>query len=205
MNDSILRKFCESPYRKVIVAIVTTVFGLLVMIPLVDDYFDKKESRNTLTDELEIARQTAQSLPDFEERVAGIVEELELVEAREVSETEVSAYRNKLIDLVRKSGCQLRRIDVSLPTVRPWFLNDDPLRDSGKAKQDATPFSLERRSAVLFVDGPMESTQAFLKELHNDKSFAVPSRLEMRSTSGHESKVTLEIELWLFALARKKV
>ncbi|MCG8450747.1 MAG: hypothetical protein MI725_14350 [Pirellulales bacterium] len=206
MNESPLRKFCESQHRWLIVAIVTTLFGLLVTIPLVDDYFDKKESRSALTEELDNARRTAKTLPEFEKRVAELTQELELVESREVSEKSVSRYRSTLVGMVRSAGCQVRRIDVSQPTVRPWNKNDDPLKKTPVATdpKNKTPFSLERRRVLLLVDGPMESIHGLLKGLNEDKTFAYPRRLELQSATGTEGKVTLELEMWLFALGRQK-
>ncbi len=41
MNESLLRNFCESRHRKLIVAIVTTLLGLAVLLPPTDDYLTK--------------------------------------------------------------------------------------------------------------------------------------------------------------------
>ena len=207
MNDSPLRKLCESPHRWLIVAIVTTVFGLLVMIPLVDDYFDKKESRSTLAAELDIALQATDKLPEYEKRVVELTQELEQIGSREVSEKTVSRYRSSLVETVRSAGCQVRRIDVSQPTIRPWNKDDDPLQNSIKSSGTSakTPFALERRSVVLLIDGTMESVQNLLKGLHEEKTFAYPRRLELHSAKGQEGNVTIELEMWLFALSRQRV
>ncbi|MEM8944042.1 MAG: hypothetical protein AAGD11_02585 [Planctomycetota bacterium] len=207
MNESPLRKFCESRHRKLIVAIVTTLFGLLVLIPLVDDYFDKKRSHNTLTDDLDRARQTDDGLSANEQQVAEIVAKLEAIESRTVSTESVSAYRSKIVELVRASGCQVRRFDVSSPTLRPWLANDNPLESMlpPDAKKRKTPFALERRNVVLLVDGSMESMRELLGKLHDDDALAYLHRLGLQAASRGGDQVTMELEMWLFALGRQKV
>jgi hypothetical protein len=207
MNESLIRKFCESRHRKLIVIIATSLFGLLVLIPLVDDYFTKKESHSALTDELDRARQTAEGLPLIEQQVAEIASKLAAMESRAISKASISRYRNKVVELVRDTGCQVRRFDVSTPTLRAWMQNDNPLETtkSTDAKIKKTPFSLEKRSVVLLVDGSMENLRKFLGQLNEEDSLAYLNRLQLQSNARGNEQVTLEIEMWLFALGRQKV
>ena len=207
MNDSPLRQFCESKHRKLIVVIVTTLLGLLVLIPLVDDYFGDRESHSTLTEELDRTRQTADGLPELEKKVAGIVEKLATIESRAITKASVSNYRSKVVDLVRESGCQVRRFDVATPTRRTWLKKDNPLETvvAKAAKNKKTPFALERRNVVLLVNGTMENVHELLTQLHSDDSLAYLHRLELHSAARGSEQVTMKIELWLFALSRQKV
>jgi len=206
MNNAPLRKFCESRHRKLIVVIVTTLFGVLVLIPLVDDNFDNRAHHNTLTEDLDRARQTAEGLPEIEQQVAEIAEKLATIESRAISSNLVSGYRSQVVDMIRDADCQVRRFDVSAPSRRVWTKNDNPLETtvSQKTKKNKTPFSLERRSVVLLVDGTMENVRKLLGQLYEDDSFAYLHRLEVQSVSRGSEQVTLEIEMWLFALGRQK-
>jgi len=206
MNNAPLRRFCESRHRKLIVVIVTTLLGLLVLIPLVDDYLDKRESHSTLTEDLDRARQTAEGMPKIEQQVAEIVEKLTAIESRTISSNSASNYRSKIVDLVRESGCQVRRFDVTTPMRRAWMQEDNPLATtiSKQAKNKKTPFEFERRNVVLLVDGTMENVRELLGQLHKDNTLAYLHRLELQSASRGSEQVTLEIELWLFALGRQK-
>ncbi len=207
MNNSPLRHFCESKHRKLIVVIVTTLLGLLVLIPLVDDYFGDRANHSTLVEELDEARTTAESLPELEKKVAGIVEKLAAIESRAISQDSVSNYRSQMVDLVRESGCQVRRFDVATPTRRAWLKKDNPLEaaPSKGAMSKKTPFALERRNVVLLVDGTMENVREFLGQLHDEESLAYLHHLKLHSASSGSDQVTLQIELWLFALSRQKV
>lgn len=207
MNDSPLRRFCESPHRKLIVVIVTTLLGLLVLIPLVDEYFDKNASRTTLKDDLDRARKTAEGLPEIEQEVAEITAKLQAVESRTISGDSLSGFRSKVVELVRESGCQVRRFDVGNPVFRPWLKNDDPLETTTArdAKKRKTPFALERRNVVLLVDGTMADLREFLSQLHEDDAMAYLQRLELQGDGRGSEQVTMELEMWLFALSRQKV
>ncbi len=206
MNESPIRRFCESSHRKLIVVIVTTLVGLVVLIPLADDYFDKKESRRTLADELDRARQTAETLPAFEERVTALAQETGEYEARSVSQNSISQYRSKLVGLIRDSNCKVRRLDVGAPTSRPWLENDNPLKKPAAKGLAAkkTPFTLVRSSVVLTVDGTMDNINSLLEKLYKEKTFAHPRRLDLHSVGRQGGSVAVELELWLFALSRNK-
>ena len=207
MNESPIRRFCESRHRQLIVVIATTLFGLLVLIPLVDDYFDNKASHSALTEDLDRARNAAEALPEVEQHVQEIVEKLAAIESRTISSKSVSNYMNKIVDMVRETGCQVRRFDVGTPVIRPWTKGDDPLMTtvSKEKSKGKTPFSLERRSVVLLVDGTMENLRGLLGQLYKEESIAYLHRLALQSTARSSEQVTMEIELWLFALGREKV
>lgn len=205
MNDSLLQRFCESRHRKLIVVIGTTLFGLLVLVPLVDDYFDKSNSCSTLISDLDRARLTEEGLPKLETDVAQIVSKLEAIDSRAISGDSLSDYRNRVVDLVRKSGCQVRRFDVANPVRRPWLRDDNPLITAtpADAKTRKTPFALERRNVVLLVDGSMESLRELLGKLHQDDALASLQRLELQGGSRNGEQVTMELEMWLFAISRQ--
>jgi hypothetical protein len=202
MNDSLVRRFCESRHRWLIVATATTLLALVALLPMVDDYFDKSASRSEMTEELAAARLTAESLPAYEKQAEGVRAELEALEVRTIDEAGVAKFRSRLVDLVRESGCQIRRIDVGAPTRRPWSESDDVLAETGLPGAAATPFTLERRSVVLAVDGNMPAVHDLLDRLEKERTLSHPHRLQMQGASAGGETVTLELELWLFALSR---
>jgi hypothetical protein len=201
MNDSLIRKFCESRHRWLIVATLTGLVALAVLLPMVDDFFDKRSSRSELSEQLAAARQTAESLPQLEKQAAAVKQDLEALETRTVDEAALARYRSRLVDLVRESGCQIRRIEVGAPHNRPWKNNDKALNEITPAGAD-TPFSLERRPVTLSVDGAMSAVQDLLAKLEKERTLSHPHRMQLQSVSGTGETVTFELELWLFALSR---
>jgi len=203
MSDSLLRNLCDYRHRKLIVAIATTLLALLVLLPVTDDYFDKSESRRTLTDDLGRARDTEKLLPAFERRVEVMEENVAVLKAQTVSEESISQYRSKLLELIQSAGCQMRRLDVEAPTRRPWIKGDDPLHTvAGPGTKDKTAFQLERHSINMSIDGDMTSIHSLLDLLDKDKTIAYPRLLRLHSNRGRSTNATLDMELWLFALVR---
>lgn len=201
-----IRRLCESPHRKLIVTIVTTLFGLLVLIPLVDEYFDNQESLSNLTGDLDRARSTAKSLPKIEKQFAELSEKLTQIESRSITGDSLSAYRNKVVGLVHSTNCRVKQFDVGTPVLRPWMSKDSALETKlqKNAKNKKTPFTLERRNVALLVDGPMESLKELLGKIHDDDSMAYLHHMELQGAARGKGDVTLKIELWLFALNRHK-
>jgi hypothetical protein len=203
MNDSLVRKFCESRHRWLIVATATGLVALAALLPMVDDFFDKRTSRSDISEELAAAKLTAESLPAYEKQTEAVQKELQSLEVRTVDEEGVARFRSKLVDVVRESGCQIRRIEVGIPTRRPWKEKDEPLAELAVPTAGApTPFVLERRSVTLAVDGNLAAIQDFLGRLEKEQTLSHPRRLHMQAVSAGGETVTLELELWLFALSR---
>jgi hypothetical protein len=203
MNDSLIRRFCESRHRWLIVATATSLVALAALLPMVDDFFDKRSNRSELSESLAAARRTAESLPEYEKHAESIRTELAALEVRTVEEAGVAHFRSRLVDVVRESGCQIRRIEVGPPARRPWKENDNALsEESTPTGHGATPFLLERRSIILAVDGNMPAVQDLLARLGKEHTLAHPRRLQMHAVSAGGETVTLELELWLFALSR---
>jgi hypothetical protein len=205
MNDSLIRKFCESHYRWPIVATATTLLALAAVLPQVDDYFDKRSSRNELADNLVRARQTANTLPQYEKRVAEVSGQLDALEVRTVDEQRLAQFRNRVMDVVRDAGCQVRQLDVGASTTRPWKQGDNPLETSaGTTTGGETPFALETRTMMLTVDGSMSAIHDLLARLEKEQTLSHSHRVQLQGASAEGETVTLELELWLFALSRGK-
>jgi hypothetical protein len=203
MNKSVTRKFCESRYRWPIVATATTLVALATVLPMVDEYFDVRSSRNELSKELVRARETARALPQFEQRVATVQGELEALELRTVDDDSLARFRSRLVDMVRESGCQIRQIEVGAPTRRPWKQGDDPLQESDPSGTGgATPFSLVRRSVTLAVDGAMPAIHDLIEQLEQERTLSHPHKVQMQASPSGGETVMLELQLWLFALTR---
>jgi hypothetical protein len=204
MKTSLTRKFCESRYRWPIVATATGLAALVTVAPMVDEYFNNRTSRNEISEELARARETAGALPEYEVRTATVGEELAALERRTVDDDGLAAFRSRLVDIVRESGCQIRQIEVGEPARRPWRQGDNPLKEANQAPTNggATPFSLERRSVVLAVDGTMPAVNDLLARLEEERTLSHPHRLVMQPAATSGETVMLELELWLFALSR---
>ena len=154
-------------------------------------------------DDLDRARQKEKILPAFEQRVVDFEAKVSLLEGRTISAERVSQYRANLLKIIREAGCQMRRLDVGTPTLRPWMRDDDPLQlTAALGATEKTPFQLERWNVNLSIGGEMTSIHHLLDQLKKDNTIAYPHRLQLHPTGGRSTSATLELELWLFALVR---
>jgi len=202
MNDSLIRRFCESRHRWPIVATATVLLALATVVPTVDDCFNKRNSRSDLADKLVLARRTAEELPKYEAQAAAVAAELDALEARAVDEAGLAEFRSRLVELVRDSGCQIRRLDIAAPATRAWKQGDKALEEQPIGDGAVTPFSLERRSVTLAVDGGMAAVQDLMSRLEQEQTLSHPHRVHLQAVASDGETVTLELELWLFALKR---
>ena len=81
MIEQLLRRFCESKHRKLIVTAGTIVVGLLLVMPLVDVIRAGRDEKEALLTELESAQSVASELQSFESRVNEKVAQLNSFEA----------------------------------------------------------------------------------------------------------------------------
>ncbi|HYO24187.1 MAG TPA: hypothetical protein VEQ85_04490 [Lacipirellulaceae bacterium] len=202
MSNSLTRKFCESRYRWPIVATATVLAALATVLPQTDEYFDNRSDRSGLSEELVRAQRAAAALPAYEKRMAAVSQELDALQRRTVDEGSLARYRSRLVDVIRESGCQIRQLDVGAPTARPWTQQDNPLVGAGEGKGPSTPFVLERRSVVIAVDGAMPAIHDLLARLEQERTIWHPRRVQMQAAQTSGETVLMELELWLFALAR---
>ncbi|QDS99363.1 hypothetical protein [Adhaeretor mobilis] len=206
MNDSLIRKFCETGYRWPIVATATLLIGLVTLLPLADDYSERSEACSVLTEELDRARQKVEALPKFEERVAALSTELTALESRAVTAERVGDFRSRIIELARESNCQLRRIDIGTPNSRIWTKEGDVLSTQSvpKSAKNKTPFQIVRRSMVLAVDGEIADLKNLIAKFQEENTLAHPARLSMSSSGRASDRIAMEVELWVYDLTRKK-
>lgn len=203
MSESALYAFCDSKYRKIIVAIVTSVIGLALLLPLTDEYSDNSDSRAALAEELYQAQEIERNLPEFEEQAAKYVASAKDWEKLTITEESLTGYRDALLETVRNSGCQIRSLEASQPTSRTWLKKDDPLsKEAPPKKVKKTPFKLEKRVLTLLVDGDMVSITKLLEKIGKSEQAVFPHRVKLNSANGRGNTTTLEMNLWLFALTR---
>ncbi len=203
MIEQTLRTLVESRYRWLIVISVTSAIGLALLLPLVDDYFAGRKEKADLTRELENSRLAAQQLEPLEKRVGEETSKLDELLRRTVSEKQVSLYRGRLVDLARRTGCQIRRITVGTVHTRPWHEKDDPLADrvDPAAVGKETGLQLRRQPVSVSVSGSMSNLQSLLEEMRKDRMLMHTRNFDLRPAGQNRRMVNLEMELWFFDLS----
>ena len=201
-----LSRFVASPRRWLIVIIGSLVIGLVTVLPLVDEYKGLNDHREELTAELTRARAEAETLPRFEKRVDSRRIELASYEAKAVPTAKVHAFRNEVVDLVRESGCQVRRINAGEPRSRIWLKDDSPLEMKNRPKKiEESRYLLDSQTFGLTVTGTMPQLTDLLSRLYAQQKVMHTSGLSVRPASRSSVELELQLELVLFDLTQKEL
>jgi hypothetical protein len=206
MNEELLRKFCESRHRWLIVTAGTFVVGLLLVLPIVDVYYAGRDEKSALASELDSARRVAADISGYESRFGERRAQLAALEARAVDDETLPALRGKLLEMAKETSCSIRRLSVGATSARPWSVDDDPLA----AKLDAqhkegrktTGFMLESRPVTLSLSGSSTDLRALIERIMDTGMFMHTKTLEMYPSSASRQLLTVDLELWYYTLAR---
>lgn len=202
MITQLIDRFCESQRRWLIVTGVTFVVGLLTGLPQVDVLLTQRDEQKNLEEELVRASRSSSRLATFKERAATETAALEQLEQRTVDEQRLPEFRTALVDIVRESGCQMRRINVAAVRSRPWKQGDNPVTEVENRKAKSTPFTLETRSVSLSVSGSTQSVRSLLTRVQDEQKIFHAKTMDLRPLGRNRRGVQMDLELWYFALTR---
>jgi hypothetical protein len=205
MIEQALRRFCESRHRSLIVIAGTFVVGLLLVIPLVDAYIAGRDEKEGLLAELDSAQQVAGELQRFEGRVTEKLAQLKVLEARTVNDDSLPALRGKLVDLAKETGCSIRRISPGNTMTRSWSPGEDPIDPATPTRQNepSSNFKLEWRPISLSLSGSTANLQNMVQRIAESGMLMHTKSFEMYPSSANRQTLTLDLELWYFAVSRK--
>ena len=207
MIDQLLRKFCESKHRKLIVTAGMFVVAFVLVLPLVDVLRAGHDEREALVAELESSQNVAAETEGFEKRVSEKLSQLQGFEARTVDDESLPALRGKLVDIAKETGCSIRKLAVGSPSSRPWTPGENPVEPQpAKKPGDATEssnFRLEWRPVTISLSGTSTGLRSMAERVAAAGMLMHTKSLEMYPSSPSRQALTLDMEIWYFTLARK--
>ena len=179
----------------------TGMIGLVLLWPAVDDYLAVKSVQDELNESLAKMKQGVDRLDHFANLVSQKKSALELLEAKAQSDKTVGQFRNRVVQLVRQSGCKMRRVRLGPPSWRRWRETDDPFTWKSVADAGAeTQFDLRTQLLSISLTGSVKQISNFLTKIHQLDSFIHTMNLSLqRSHEGGKSAV-LELDLLLLNL-----
>ncbi|MBX7168053.1 MAG: hypothetical protein K1X74_17085 [Pirellulales bacterium] len=207
--ETLVKTIAEHPRRRTIVTLLTLVTLVMVMWPAADEYLALCDFRAHLMQSLDEARAEAEALPQLEKLAQQRATELAAFEQRTVDEGETFRFREELVELVRQSGCQMRRIDVDQPQRRRWQSGEDPLAAAAPApnKQDPgpSPYELSTRRLTLAVSGPLSSVHALFDNLRALDKVLCLGNLHEQPEGPERKEIAVDIELIVLSLEKPAV
>jgi len=205
MIEQALRRFCEAKHRLLIVIAGTFVVGLVLVIPLVDAYSAGRDEKADLLAELDSAQNVAADLERFEARVAEKLAQLEVIEAKTVTDVTLPGLRSKLVDMAKETGCSVRKISVGPVSSRPWSPGQNPIGAGDSTKIEAeSPYILEWRPVSISLGGTSGNLKALVQRVAESGMLMHTKSFEMYPSSPTRQSLSLDMELWYYTLARKK-
>lgn len=201
MNELIVTA-CADRRVWLFVAVGTLIAGLVFVMPGVDHYIALRADRSDLIERKLAADRTVQQVKVYEAQLTGQQSELSNLRGQTLAEADVADFRNILVKLVRDSGCQLRRLNISSPQSRDWRVGDSPFNPATNDSQ-LTPFRLETRVVSLSLNGSLPRIRELLDKVQANDLYAFAKTIDIRPESQNPRQIDLNIELWFFALQRR--
>lgn len=174
---------------------------VFIAIPWVDEYLRLRRDAAELR-ELETKFVETQQRKKLLDRIEGkLSEELESLQTRSIDLSKRESIRETLIEIVRKSGGRLRRLEITDGDLRVWAIeNDDPRRETMPLYGEESRFALHTQIVELQADGSLESVRQILKKIANQGWLMTTKGLTAVPTSDQKSAVILELRLALYGL-----
>jgi Tfp pilus assembly protein PilO len=205
MFDGALRWILRHEKRRWIVITATFLTGVLIGLPAVEEYMAAGARMRDAQEKLTEAKRQLQHLPELKRLFDARKQELQGLEAKAVTPQEIANLHATLQQLIRETGCEMRRLDIGEPSTRAWMSSDSPTR-RGKvgALGQETPFQLVSRTAVLRMEGTMTNLYRFLARVSQLDRFIHTRQVRLDRSQRNEEVTELEMQFELFDLVRKK-
>ena len=203
--EAVLQRFLASPSRRLIVIIITFGTGLAALLPAADEYLAQRDHRTDSLESLTDVREQVAQLDALEAQSGQLGERLARLEDQTVADKNVYHFRSNLVALTRTSGCSIRRIHLGKPHIRDWHENDRPVEVRTAARNDdKATYELRSQHVSLSVSGTLDSTRELLEALRGTGKMIHVESLALRPSGPNRKAVTLEVELIVFGLEKKK-
>ncbi len=189
---------------RLIVAIGSLLAIIFIGIPWVDEYIQLRHDASELGDlEVEFTEATYQRamLDRIEGKLNG---ELQSLLDRSVEPNTREAVRDRLVEIVRRAGGRIRRLELADSESRPWALeDDDPRHDMMPTYGEESRFILHTHLVELQIDGSLQSVRETLGQIMNQGWLMTTRFLTVVPTESQESPLSLELRLVMYGLVQE--
>jgi hypothetical protein len=204
VNDTI-RWIVRHEKRVWIVITLTFLTGLVLTLPAVEEYSAAATRIADAREKLDEVNRRLDNLPLLKKRFAEKEREVTALEAKAITPKEVEGLHATLQQLIRETGCDMRRLDINEPNARAWMSNDSAThRFSVGDPGHETPFQLVSRTAVLRMEGAMPNVYHFLARVNQLERFIHAKQIRLERSPRNDNVTELEMHVDLYDLVRKK-
>ncbi len=201
--ETLLLSAAQSPIHRWTIITLSFAIGVAIVVPGADEY--AKVRQRCARFEARVARtsQELASLDGVRRQADQQKARLREWEARMVPADRVHLFRQEVVEMARKQGCQVRRIRVELPRSRAWEKGDDPMRPVVTTRRKTeSPLIVNLQPVSLAVSGPLQGVKNMLSELQAQKRLMRTNSLSLHPEQDDRKQVVLECELLLVSLSQ---
>lgn len=121
------------------------------------------------------------------------------------TELDTHQFETTVVQLVRKSNCQLRQIDVGEPFTRPWYHQDNPFSDLEPEFDESSGLSIYKSTFSLMIAGSLDDLLSCLADIQHDSRMSHVTKVVIRPDDHSAGMHFLEIEILLFGLKNNQL
>tara|TARA_R110002049_G_scaffold27321_2_gene94113 strand:- start:230286 stop:230897 length:612 start_codon:yes stop_codon:yes gene_type:complete len=202
MAETLAQQFLVHPRRNWMVGIAAAMMFMAFGLPVYDSIQVNRSEYAQLDGQLSEIKQSIANLQPLRMQL----EQLSRDETAGMmtANQEISLdLREKVVRMIRKRDCRVKRVTLSDPQSRPWTVNDDPFATTASSNQTKTGFQLTTTHLSVSASGTLPSLSQILADVTKMHDYAVPTRMTLRN-DGNDETVSLEMEFSLFHLDREQ-
>jgi hypothetical protein len=201
MKQKLTALFAERSRRSAVI-IVSFAVLLLALWVSVDHYRSGCSALDAAYEEWVTAEKEAADAPRLQQRLAEVAAQVEAAERCLTAAEESPALRNKIVEMSRTCGCQMRRLEVTTAETMPWPTDAaKPQPAAEEAKKH--PYQARTMLIRLTASGSMPQLDALFDTIREEGKLL---RLETcRVRPEHKDGAQLivaDLELSVFGLAK---
>ncbi|HZZ73527.1 MAG TPA: hypothetical protein VFE24_14840 [Pirellulales bacterium] len=204
MIEPLLQAFVTSRYRRGIVITLTFLTAVAVGWPAADDYFGLRDRESRLSATLKTTQATVAQLSSIERQFNEKMSRLHELDSQLADEQGLNEFRSWVVDQIRQTGCQMRKVRVGTPGVRRWRENGDPFEISPNDGAE-TPYNFKTIGFTLSASGSAENVKALLARLQKADKLMQAKRFSLHPDGADGKEIVLDLELVLFDLQEAAV
>ena len=208
--ETMLRSMLEGRRQRWTVIILIGLVLLVLGLPAADEYIALRQREQELSAAYRVEQSQLERREQLEQRANQIDGALAKLTTRGLTDETENDFRNKLVELTRGTGCQLRRLNLETANFRPWLKEDHPLkkaergRNKKKQEESATGFDLRSQSVLLSVSGKTAEIEQLLAALASTGKLVQTQTLSIRPAGNSRDSVVMELQFTAFGLTKSK-
>jgi hypothetical protein len=175
-------------------------------LPAADEFTAQRRRQQELAAALKQITEQVQQREHWKRQADGAQTSRAEFERRALVESEVNDYRTELVQQIRTSGSQLRRLSVSQAVRRPWHDDSHPLviekAPRGHKADAEAEYQLHSQTVSLSVSGSVDAVRGLLGKMQQTGTLKHTNQLSIRPAGNDRQQVEMEMEFILYGLEK---